>query len=105
MTVMITAGTGHLGSYLVHHLVRDRGLQGVVLFDLVPNRKMILDVLDDVTIARGDVRNPNELHAAIRSHDVDGIIHLDGVLGEPATERTAAYVAVQCTGMVNVLEA
>jgi UDP-glucose 4-epimerase len=107
MAIMITGGTGFLGSYLTRHLVREKGVRGkdLVLFDRYPNRERIAEVLDDVTIVTGDITEPSEVVAAIRNHQVDQVFHLAAILGDPAPAQVVSYMKVMCDGTLNVLEA
>lgn len=104
MSLMITGGTGFLGSYLTRHLIQEKGYDGVVLFDQFPNLSRIEEVRDKVRVVKGDVLEPQELLAAMKRHDVDRIIHLAFILGEPDPDRTGPYFKVQCIGTSNVFE-
>jgi nucleoside-diphosphate-sugar epimerase len=55
MAIMITDGTGFLGSYRTRHLVREKGSAGkdVILFDRYPNQERMADVMDQVTLPYG----------------------------------------------------
>jgi nucleoside-diphosphate-sugar epimerase len=106
MAVMITGGTGFLGSYLTRHLVREKSIAGkdLVLFDRYPNKDRIADVLDQVIVITGDVTEPTEVAAAIKTYDVDQIYHLAAILGDPTPTQVVSYMKVMCDGTLNVFE-
>ena len=53
MTVLITGGSGFVGSWVTRELL-GRGEQ-VVLYDLYPRTDLIYDLLDEVTLVKGDL--------------------------------------------------
>jgi nucleoside-diphosphate-sugar epimerase len=107
MAIMITGGTGFLGSYLARHLVREKGIRGkeLILFDRYPNKERIAEVQDDVTVAAGDITEPSEIAAAIKHYKVDQVYHLAAILGDPPPAQVVSYMKVMCDGTLNVLEA
>ncbi len=107
MAIMITGGTGFLGSYLTRHLVQEKGIKGkqIILFDRYPNRERIAEVLDDVVLVSGDITEPSEIAAAIKAHQVDQVYHLAAILGDPPPGQVVSYMKVMCDGTLNVLEA
>lgn len=106
MAVMITGGTGFLGSYLTRHLVREKGIEGkdLILFDRYPNKERIAEVIDQVTLITGDVTEPTELAAAIKNYKVDQVYHLAAILGDPTPTQVVSYMKVMCDGTLNVFE-
>src|SRR6266851_6932168 len=106
MAIMITGGTGFLGSYLTRHLIREKGISGkdLVLFDRYPSRERIGDVLDQVNLVTGDITEPIELAAAVKQYNVDQIYHLAAILGDPAPGQVVSYMKVMCDGTLNVFE-
>ncbi len=106
MAIMITGGTGFLGSYLTRHLVREKGISGkdLVLFDRYPSRERIGEVLDQVNLVTGDITEPIELAAAVKQYNVDQIYHLAAILGDPAPGQVVSYMKVMCDGTLNVFE-
>ncbi len=105
MSIMITGGTGFLGSYLVRHLVQEKGIMDVVLFDQYPNEGRIAEVRDQVTLEQGDVLQPYDLLRVMERYRVDRVVHLAFILGEPDAFKPVNYLNVQCMGTANVFEA
>lgn len=105
MALMITGGTGFLGSYLARHLIQEKGFTDIVLFEQHPTYNRIEEIRDQVTVVTGDVLQPTEILAAMKSHNVDRVIHLAFILGEPQRDRPVSYFNVQCMGTANVFDA
>lgn len=106
MSILITGGTGFLGSHLTRHLVKTHGRDDVVLYDSLPVVERIADVLDEVRVVRGDVLEIGSLLETMKTHDVDRVIHLAYLAGgEIGLGRAVPYVRVQCLGTTNVFEA
>lgn len=103
MTLLITGGTGFLGSYLTRLAVA-QGVPVIVL-DRYPDRGRIADVIDRVTLIEGDIADPDLLGSAIARHDVERIAHFAFILGSPKPGQMLPYVQVQCMGTANVFEA
>jgi nucleoside-diphosphate-sugar epimerase len=105
MSIMITGGTGFLGSYLTRHLLEEKGETDLVLFEMYPNFSRVEEIRDRVTIVQGDVLQPLEILGAMKRHDVDRVVHLAYILGEPGENKVPPYVDVQNMGLLNVFEA
>lgn len=105
MTLLITGGTGFLGSYLTRYALLEGGEQRVVVLDRYAERGRIADALDRVTVIEGDVADPETVKAAIERYGIDRIAHFAFILGSPAPGQMLPYVRVQCLGTANVFEA
>jgi len=107
MAIMITGGTGFLGSYLTRYLVREKGVAGkeLILFDRYPNRERIGELANDVIMLTGDITEPSEIAAAMKTYNVDQVFHLAAILGDPAPAQVVSYMKVMCDGTLNVFEA
>ena len=103
MSVMVTGGTGFIGSKIIRKLV-DRG-EDVVCFDLAPPRANLTPYLDRIQSYRGDVTQLPQLLEAINNHRVDKIIHMAALLPPDSEERPHFAMQVNIGGTNNVFEA
>jgi nucleoside-diphosphate-sugar epimerase len=86
MNVLVIGGAGYVGTSLIPQLLA-RGYR-VRLFDsLMFGGDPILPFFRDknFTFVRGDVRNPEEVKAAVQGQDV--VIHLAAIVGYPACRK------------------
>ncbi len=103
MAVMVTGGTGQIGSFLSRSLLRSG--QQVVIFDAKPNLENIRDVKDKVKLVEGDVTNLPSMVETIRKYGVDTVYHLAALVVLESRENPLKSVNVNCLGTVNVFEA
>lgn len=103
MTTLITGGTGFLGVNLAKKLV-DRG-EKIVLFELVPNLRILGEYVEKVELVRGDVANWPEVLDAVKQYDVDTIYHTAALLSVNAERNPLRAYQVNANGTWHVLEA
>jgi UDP-glucose 4-epimerase len=104
-TVLVTGGTGFLGSYVAADL--QAAGHDVVAFDLSTDDRILakLDVAEDVTIKRGDVTDPTAVVRAVKETGTTHVVHLAALLTNTAREDPRAAMAVNVEGTNNVFEA
>jgi threonine 3-dehydrogenase len=103
MNILITGGTGNLGSRLVIPLVR-RG-DHVAVFDIRATPHFESAEFRKVTTITGDLADREGVTEAVRSLSIDTIFHLGAVLSSAAEEKPYDAWQANMNGMANVLEA
>lgn len=104
-TILVTGGTGFLGSYVVEDLV-DAG-HDVVAYDLSTDDRILskLGVATDVEIRRGDVSEPTDVVRAVKRTGATHIVHLAALLTNSARDNPRAALDVNIQGTNAVFEA
>lgn len=102
MTVLVTGGTGWIGSNVVRVLVNHG--QQVVTFDSTRGAWRLQGV-PNVQMVRGDILDFPALFETILRYKVTRIVHLAAILKGESQKNPRLLQKVNCEGTVNVLEA
>jgi len=86
MKILVTGGSGFIGSHLVNNLV-ERGAEVIVLDNLTSGDKKNVD--KDVTFIEGNIRDEDDVKKAIR--DCDVVFHLAALTNVRGTNEREIY--------------
>lgn len=101
--ILVTGGAGFIGSHLVKRLAAD-GHEVVVLDNLSRGNKLERDVLRQVRLVRGDVRDTGQVLEL--SRDCDIVYHFAAVLGvDVVADNPVETMETETVGMKNVADA
>jgi len=103
MNVLITGGTGNLGSRLAIPLVQ-RG-DRVVAFDIRAEPHFDSAEFREAQVVVGDLADRHRVLGVVREHHIESIFHLGAVLSSSAEENPYDAWRANMDGMVNVLDA
>jgi threonine 3-dehydrogenase len=103
MDVLVTGGTGFIGSEVVRVLLK-RG-ERVTAFDINPSTKLLEDVKDKVKVVRGDLGNFSHVLSVVKESKPRVIYHLGGMLSVPSDADPQAAFRANAMGTFHVLEA
>jgi UDP-glucose 4-epimerase len=109
MKLLVTGGTGYIGSHtLVELLALDHEL--VVVDNLSNSSLLVLDRIQTitgktVTFVQADIGHKEALNLVFKEHDIDAVIHFAGLkaVGE-STQIPLNYYHNNVTGSINLLQ-
>jgi threonine 3-dehydrogenase len=103
MNVLITGGTGNLGSRLAIPLVQ-RG-DRVVVFDIRSKPHFDSEEFREAEVIVGDLADRDTVLKTVRSHKIESIFHLGAILSSSAEQNPYKAWRANMDGMVNVVDA
>jgi UDP-glucose 4-epimerase len=109
-TVLVTGGTGYIGSHAVV-LLLEAGYPVLVLDNLVNSSALVLDRIERIAGRRpafiqGDVRDERLLDSLFQEHDIGAVMHFAGLkaVGE-SIGQPLKYYDVNVVGALRLLQA
>ncbi len=99
MSILITGGTGWVGTGLAHRLV-ERG-EDLILFDIAPQIEGVADIKNNVKVVQGDQKVWPEVLNVVKENNAEGVFHLGMI---PSSPPWAVYEG-NVAGIMHVLEA
>ena len=98
MSVLITGGTGAVGSVTARHLVK-MGIEPI-LYNRSEDYSLLDDVRKNVVFAKGDILDPANLSRTLNTHGVRTIVHTASLLSKADPKQS---IRINTQGTVNVL--
>ena len=110
MNVLLTGGTGYIGSHTAIVLI-EAGFNVVLLDNLSNSQRDVVDRLEKITskkivFVEGDVRDRSLVSSVLRTHKMDAVIHFAGLkaVGE-SISKPLRYFDINMGGTISLLEA
>jgi nucleoside-diphosphate-sugar epimerase len=104
MALLITGGTGFIGSYVTHYAAKMRPDERIIVADRYPVAARIAG-LDNVTVVDTDTSQVPEMIEVMQDNEVDRVIHLAFAVGGVRPNRILQYAQAQAVGSLGVFEA
>jgi nucleoside-diphosphate-sugar epimerase len=101
--VIVTGGSGLLGSSLVHQLV-EAGDEQVMVMDVNPNPSRLEDIADQIEYVEGDVASPELLQSTIGALKPKKIYHLAAFLGDWCEDDPLEGTRININGVQTLFE-
>lgn len=108
-TILVTGGTGYIGSHTVVQLL-EAGAHVIVLDNLCNSKRAVLNRVEQITGKRaefvvGDVRDRQLLRSVFNNHKINSVIHFAGLkaVGE-SVEKPLEYYDNNVTGSLVLFE-
>jgi nucleoside-diphosphate-sugar epimerase len=103
MVVLVTGGTGFLGSFIARTFVEEG--EDLVLFDTHPNVERIKKIIDAVVVEEGSVTSWTDIVDVFKKHEIDAVIHTAADLSIRAEKKHYESFKTNVEGTLNLLEA
>jgi len=102
MAILVTGGSGYVGSELVKVLLDRR--EKVVVFDKIKSRR--LEGLEDrLPVVLGDLNNASEVMNVVRDYKITSVYHLGALLTFESEANPWASFQANVVGTYNLIEA
>jgi len=106
--IAVTGGAGYIGSHAVK-LLLEKGFEVIVFDNLSRGYSEAVDALKSygkLRFVQGDLRNPDDIEAAVKDADIDAVLHFAALcLVNESMEQPELYFYNNTVSTYNLLEA
>ncbi len=102
-SVLVTGGTGVIGSWVTRQLV-DQGIR-VVTYSRHPDTTFLKDIVDKIDFVAGDILDLPSIIQTIKHYKVERIIHMSAALPDILNSNPFMGYRINVDGTMNILEA
>ena len=106
MSVLITGGNGHIGSWISYLLAR-KGKR-VIIYDSNKNypQYLLQELKEQLIFVHGDILDLPRLVTTFKKYenDIEGIIHTIAIMGESVQINPYQSIKLNIIGLLNILE-
>ncbi len=105
MSVFITGGYGHIGSWIAYLLAKSG--QDIIIYDINNKSPEYLEnIQGKLNFIQGDVLDFTKLKDIIKVYhrDIEGIIHTVAIMGEFVPQNPYFNIRLNIIGLLNILE-
>jgi len=108
--ILITGGTGFIGSHLAQHLAKDKNNQIFVLAHSIKRESVFnalkLNEVQNINVVLGDINVYSNIEEILYQYDIDRLYHLAAkVIVKDASKSPLSTFETNIFGTINVLEA
>lgn len=102
MSILVTGGTGFVGSFCVRKLLSEG--EQVVVYDISGRSDLLRGIEKQVRVVRGDILDLPAILRAVKAYSVDKIIHIGAMTKVDSDENPFLSFKVNGEGTLNLLE-
>jgi len=102
--VVVTGGSGLLGSMIVRMLIKEENVTPIVM-DINPDTTRLDDIKDKIEYVLGDISDAGHLNATFAQFNPRKIIHLAVLPGDLCEKNPVQAVKVNVSGFMNLMNA
>ena len=109
MKILVTGGTGFIGSHTAVELIRN-GYEVVIIDNLSNSKKLVIDRIEKITGVRplfyeGDIRDKNILNKIFKENQISCVINFAGLKAvAESVKKPLEYYGNNIYGAINLLE-
>jgi nucleoside-diphosphate-sugar epimerase len=103
MSILVTGGTGFVGSFFVRKLASEG--QNVVIYDISARPDLLKGVEEKVKIVRGDILDLPTILRTIKDNSIDKIVHIGAMTKVDSDDNPFLSFRINGEGTLNLLEA